>query len=94
VEENVILAINRENGSTDMIRRAEDARAYRDAVLKVGKERDVPVVDVWDSCMQEVGWKGDGKEDWKGVLPGSEEGGLCRLFEALLYDGELTDFVF
>jgi hypothetical protein len=82
VEETVMLDINKENGSTDMIRRAKDAKEYADAVKEVGKECDVPVLDVWTAFMKAAGWNG------QGVLPGSEESGKNEVLAELLYDGE------
>jgi hypothetical protein len=82
VEETVMLDINKENGSTDMNRRAKDAEEYADTVKEVGKECGVPVLDVWGAFMKEAGWTGEG------VLPGSEESGKNEVLAELLYDGE------
>lgn len=77
-----MLDINKENGSTDMIRRARDAQEYANAVKEVGKKCDVPVLDVWGAFMKAAGWKGEGD------LPGSEESGKNEVLAELLYDGE------
>lgn len=84
VEESVILEINKENESTDMIRRAKDAKDYADAVKEVGKECNVPVLDIWSAFMKAAGWKGEG------ILPGSEESGKDKVLAELLWDGELN----
>jgi hypothetical protein len=81
VEETVMLDINKENGSTDMVRRAKDAKEYADAVKEVGKECGIPVLDVWGAFMKAAGWKGES------VLPGSEESGKSEVLAELLYDG-------
>lgn len=82
VEETVMIDINKENGSTDQIRRAKDARSYAQATMEVGKECHVPVLNVWSTFMEEAGWKGDGP------LPGSEEQGKSEVLANLLHDGE------
>lgn len=86
VEETVMLDINKKNGSTDMIRRATDAKEYADAVKEVGKECGVPVLDIWGAFMKAAGWKGEG------VLPGSEESGKNKVLEEFLYDGGFKQF--
>jgi hypothetical protein len=78
-----MLDINRENGSTDQIRRARDAKDYAEATINVGKECNVPVLDVWTAFMKQSGWKGEYP------LPGSEEVGKSDTLAKLLYDGEL-----
>lgn len=82
VEENVMLAINRENGSTDMIRRAKYAKEYADAIKEVGEACGVPVLDIWGAFITTAGWKGEG------LLPGSEELGENGVLADLLYDGK------
>ena len=79
-----MLDINKETGSSDMIRRAKDAKEYADTVKDVGKEYGIPVLDVWSAFMKAAGWKGDG------LLPGSEESGKNEVLAKLLYDGKIT----
>ena len=84
VEETVLLDINKENGSTDEIRRAKDAKEYAEKTKEVGKEYNLPVLDVWSAFMNETGWDG------QGALPGSEEVGKNETLADLLHDGELS----
>jgi hypothetical protein len=83
VEETVMLNINKENGSTDQIRRARDAKEYAEATISVGRECNVPVLDVWNAFMKHAGWKGEDP------LPGSEKAGKSDTLAKLLHDGEL-----
>ncbi len=66
------------------IRRAKDAREYAELVKEVGKEADVPVVDLWTLFMEKAGWKG-GEE-----LPGEEKLGKNEILAELLADGEFS----
>ncbi|KAE8163284.1 GDSL Lipase/Acylhydrolase family protein [Aspergillus tamarii] len=62
-------------------RTAAQTRKYADAVIELGKDLDVPVVDLWSAFMRYVGWKeGD-------VLVGSREAPNNEDFEALFTDG-------
>lgn len=71
-------------GSTNEIRKAKDAADYAAVVREVGKDNDVPVLDVWTTFMEKAGWKlGDA------VLRGSKESGKNPVLSDLLYDGEL-----
>lgn len=86
VEETVMLDINKENGSTDLIRRAMDARDYAMATKDIGKELNIPVLDVWTAFMRHAGW------DDQGLLPGSEQAGKNEILADLLYDGMSSSF--
>lgn len=59
-----------------------DAQAYAEAAKEVGKERGIPVVDVFGACMRKAGWK-EGEE-----LVGVKEKGKSKVLADLLYDGE------
>lgn len=84
VEETVMLDINKANGSTDPVRRAKDARDYALATKDLGKEFNIPVLDVWTAFMKQAGWDGNG------TLPGSKEAGKNEILTDLLYDGKST----
>lgn len=79
-----MLDLNKENGSTDQIRRAKDAKIYAEATKEVGKEFNLPVLDVWSAFMEVAAWKGTG------ILPGSEELGKSNVLAGFLHDGELS----
>lgn len=81
VEETVLLDINKKNGSADEIRRAKDAKEYAEKTKEVGKEYNLPVLDVWTAFMNATGWDGHG------ALPGSEEAGKNETLADLLHDG-------
>ncbi|KAF1980461.1 GDSL Lipase/Acylhydrolase [Bimuria novae-zelandiae CBS 107.79] len=67
-------------------RKAVIARAYADAVVEVGSESGIAVVDLWSACMKEVGW--DGEEPLPGDH-GAEKSGLSKLlFDGLHLGGE------
>lgn len=57
---------------------------YAQAVREVGREADVPVLDVWTAFMERAGWKeGD-------VLNGTKELGKDPVLKTLLSDGRLS----
>lgn len=62
-------------------RKAFHAKQYAEATKEVGKELDVPVVDVWSAFMAKTEWK-EGEK-----LPGQVEDGKSDILEGLLYDG-------
>lgn len=65
-------------------RKAENAKAYAEVVKAVGKELNIPVVDVWGAFMEKAGWK-EGDD-----LVGTTEGGKNVILETLLYDGQFS----
>jgi hypothetical protein len=80
----MMLELSKENGETDQIRRAKDAKLYAEATKEIGKEFNLPVLDVWSAFMGVAGWKGTG------LLPGSEELGKNKVLASFLHDGELS----
>lgn len=63
-------------------RKAEHAKQYAQVVKDLGKELNLPVVDVWGACMAKTGWK-EGER-----LPGQIEDGKNEVLQGLLYDGK------
>lgn len=62
-------------------RKQIDAKDYSECVRSIGKEFNIPVVDVWGAFMRSVGWRdGDG-------LVGIRERGVNVGLARLLYDG-------
>lgn len=81
-EENILIEFRDRYGYDHEVRRAADAKLYAEAVLDVGKEAGVEVLDVWGLFMKLAGW-GGGE-----VLSGSVKGGKSDVLEGLLVDGE------
>lgn len=66
-------------------RKAEVARLYVEAVVQVGKEMDIAVVNLWSACMEEAGWDNEcGGEQ----LLGDRWAEKSERWARLLTDGE------
>ena len=65
------------------MRTAEAAAKYAAVARELGKERGVPVVDLWSAIMAKAGWDGDLSKP----LPGSTEAPVNEILQSLLPDG-------
>lgn len=81
VEERLGLANDQEKGINVVRRTAENTARYAEVVRQVGKELNVPVLDVWTAFMEEAGWK-EGEP-----LPGSSSIEQNPVLVELLHDG-------
>ena len=82
-EESMLEELMRCMGGRGETRKAKDAAEYAETIRQVGKEMNLPVLDVWTMFMEKVGWEfGDG------FLPGSKELGKNKALERLLLDGK------
>lgn len=81
VDERLCLATDKMK-SIDVVRRtAEHTARYAEAVRKVARQLEVPVLDVWYAFMKAAGWKeGD-------PLPGSSSIPQNPVLVRLLHDG-------
>ncbi|KAI9760958.1 MAG: hypothetical protein M4579_001334 [Chaenotheca gracillima] len=70
-----------EKGVSGVRRTAANTSLYAEEVRKIGKELDLPVVDLWSAFMQMAGWK-EGE-----VLLGSKEKDQNPVLEELMHDG-------
>ncbi|KAF2763282.1 SGNH hydrolase [Pseudovirgaria hyperparasitica] len=69
-------------------RRAACTKAYADAVITLGLEMRVAVLDLWGAVMARVGWDaGGGVGGGEVVLPGSLERAREPVLDGLLHDG-------
>jgi lysophospholipase L1-like esterase len=86
-EETMLVNLLEEWGAPPPTRKATDAQLYAELVKEVGKEAEVPVVDIWSAFMEKAGWKaGDPLP-----IPGTLELGKSATLEELSYDGEFGD---
>jgi lysophospholipase L1-like esterase len=69
-------------GYSSVQRTAANTKRYADACRDLGKQLDVPVVDLWTIFMDAAGWKG------RGPLPGAKHTKPNQVLGSLLVDGE------
>ena len=81
VEERLCLENDKTKGINVIRRTAGNTALYAETVRQVGKELNLPVLDVWRSFMNEAGWK-EGEP-----LPGSSEIEQNQILVRLLHDG-------
>ncbi|ESZ95795.1 hypothetical protein SBOR_3812 [Sclerotinia borealis F-4128] len=84
VDESTCRDTNAGWGNLDEPRWVKDTREYRDALIKIGEEGGLRVVDIWSAFMNACGWKED---DDLALMPGLEENGKHEELRKLLYDG-------
>lgn len=72
------------DGSREQARTAVLAKEYAQAAALVGKELNLPVIDVWAAFMARTGWVEGG------VLPGTHSLGKNMVLEELMTDGMYT----
>ena len=82
VDERLCLATDQRKGINVMRRTAENTARYAEAVREVGKQLDLPVLDMWSAFMQQAGWK-EGEP-----LPGSSAIPQNEVLVRLMHDGE------
>ena len=73
---------DRERGFVEASRTAEHTRTYAIACRHIGKELDVPVLDLWAAMMAKAGWK-EGEK-----LVGSKAAPRNEILDSMLSDGE------
>ncbi|KAI9691438.1 MAG: hypothetical protein M1822_007509 [Bathelium mastoideum] len=83
IDEYLTEITDRAKGFTESRRTAENTKQYAEIVRQLGRERQIPVLDIWTSLMLEVGWKGGD------MLIGSKQLPKADQMERLLYDGKL-----
>jgi isoamyl acetate esterase len=88
-EETMLAKLQEEWGVPPPTRKATDAAEYAELVKEVGKEADLPVLDIWSAFMEKAGWKTGNPLP----LPGTIELGKSTELAELLYDGELAELV-
>lgn len=71
-------------GFDGLRRTAKTTASYAEAVRVVGRERGVPVCDVWAAMMREAGWD----EQKAGELPGSEAAAENATLRRFFSDGK------
>lgn len=82
IDERLCLATDRQKGMSWKRREAQVTARYAQVVRDVGKERGVPVVDLWTALINRVGgWDG------KGPIPGSDALPKNELLMSYLRDG-------
>jgi len=81
VNEYALEVHDRAKGINFPRRVADNTARYADAVREIGKELQLPVVDVWSAFMKEAGWK-QGEP-----LIGSKAVPQSDVFLSLMYDG-------
>ncbi|EXL68188.1 hypothetical protein FOPG_15731 [Fusarium oxysporum f. sp. conglutinans race 2 54008] len=64
--------------------RADRVEMYADAIRDIGKQENVPVVDLWTAMMRTANWKDDAVA---GILPGSSRTVPSMELGRLFYDG-------
>ncbi|EXL40244.1 hypothetical protein FOCG_17234 [Fusarium oxysporum f. sp. radicis-lycopersici 26381] len=64
--------------------RADRVAMYADAIRDIGKQENVPVVDLWTAMMRTANWKDDAVD---GILPGSSRTVPSMELGRLFYDG-------
>lgn len=62
-------------------RRVEVTKAYAEAARRLGGEHGIPVLDLWNLCIEKTGWK-EGEP-----LPGSTSLPRNKVLDELMYDG-------
>lgn len=65
-------------------RTAENTKKYADAIRDIGKDLDVPVVDLWSAIMLEAGWN----PEFEGPLPGCMDAPHSDVLAKYLIDGK------
>jgi hypothetical protein len=88
-EETMLVKLQEEWGAPPPTRKATDAQLYAELVKEVGKEAEVPVVDIWSAFIEKAGWKAGNPLP----IPGTLELGKSAALEELLYDGEFGDIL-
>lgn len=80
----MLAKLQEEWGVPPPTRKATDAAEYAELVKEVGRETDLPVLDIWSTFIEKAGWKaGDPLP-----FPGTIELGKSKELEELSYDGE------
>lgn len=69
-------------GYSGLQRTAANTKRYADACRGLGKQLDVPVVDLWTVFMEAAGWKEGGP------LPGAKDADRNQVLGSLLVDGK------
>ncbi|KAL6705475.1 hypothetical protein ACN47E_006740 [Coniothyrium glycines] len=74
------------NGYTSISRSASTTKKYADAVVELGAELDVPVINLWKAFMDKVKFN---FEEWKvgSPLPGASSVAQNDVLVELMYDG-------
>ena len=83
VEETLMEATDRSKGHDQLIRTQLVMRSYAEMVCEVGKELDIPVLDIWTIFMAKAGWK-PGEP-----LAGSKSEPKNKTLEGMMHDGML-----
>lgn len=81
MDERLCLATDKDKGINVVRRTAENSAHYAEAVRQVGKELNLPVLDLWAAFMREAGWK-EGEP-----LPGSREIEQNQVLVKFMHDG-------
>lgn len=83
MSEHLAEASDREKGRGDLVQRlAANTKLYRDVALEVGKELNIPTVDLWKAFIDFTGGWEEGQS-----VPGSKEDERVEKFRELLRDG-------
>lgn len=87
IDERMLRATDSGNmlGYNGLRRTAETTSRYAEAVRQVGRERNVPVCDVWSVMMEKAGWTAEDGET--GMLPGCEDAPENAVLRAFFSDG-------
>lgn len=83
IDERFCTKTDTEKGFDIKRRTAETTAAYAQVVRDLGREKGIPVVDVWTAMMKHVGWDGDTSKP----LPGSDSVPVNQKLQHLLPDG-------
>jgi len=81
IDERLCLDTDSAKGIHVMRRTAENTAQYAEVVRQLGKQLNLPVLDLWTAFMKAAGWK-QGE-----VLPGSSEIPPNQVLVRLLHDG-------
>jgi lysophospholipase L1-like esterase len=69
-------------GHSALQRTAGNTKRYADACRELGKQLNLPIVDLWTVFMEAAGWKEEGP------LPGAKEADRNQVLGSLLLDGK------
>jgi len=85
IDERLCLDTDSAKGIHVMRRTAENTAQYAEVVRQIGRQLNMPVLDLWSAFMRAAGWK-QGE-----VLPGSSKIPQNQVLVRLLHDGMRTN---